>query len=148
LGDLACTRAGFSDKQGLHRQPLRFCRTLARLQKTRLGDADDLVREERVEVDTLVDLRLAHKRNLDASCKEPLDDLAGGCDLDLNCDIGVIATEAPERVREEIHAGGGRRPDVDRACVESGQGVKFLLACGQRGERLTRARGKDAARLG
>jgi hypothetical protein len=60
----------------------------------------------------------------------------------------MIPPETAERVREEIDTGGGRSPDVNRSGVEPGEGMKFLLAGSQRGERLACARGKHAASFG
>ena len=63
-------------------------------------------------------------------------------------DVRVVAPEAAERVRQEVDAGRRRGADVDRAGLEAGERVKFLLAGSQRRERLARARGKHTARLG
>src|SRR5919198_1546533 len=94
----------------------------------------------------LVDLRFAHQSQLDAAGEQPIDNLARRSDLDLDDDVGVIATEAAERVGKEIDTGSRRGADVNRATVEAGQSLQLLLSGGQLRQRLTRARSEDATR--
>src|SRR5207244_11648182 len=84
-----------------------------------LRDADDLVLEERVELDALACVRGADERELDAAAPQALEDLGARRDLDLDRDAGMVATEAAERVREQVDAGRRRGAAMEGPGLEA-----------------------------
>jgi hypothetical protein len=62
--------------------------------EARPGDAHELVGEEESELHPLIDSGLADKR-ADPSASRAVDDLAGGCDLDLDDDVRVSRRKQP-----------------------------------------------------
>lgn len=99
-------------------------------------------------MDPVVHGCVANKREVDTTGEEALDDLASGGDFHFYDDVWMIAPKAPEGTREEVDARGGRRADVNRSGLESGECVEFFLSGGKRRERLACVRCKDAPSLG
>ena len=83
-------------------------------QETGLSDPDDLVVDERFELDAVSGPCGPDDRELNAAGDQSFDDLAAGCDLDLDADVRIVGTEAAERVRQQVDAGCGRGTKVDR----------------------------------
>jgi hypothetical protein len=101
VGDLLCARARLAYEQRLRAEHVRLHLALRLSQQSRLGNADDLVGEERLELDPLVRGRIADEGQVDPAGQQSFDDLPCGCDLDFDRDVRMVALEASE---------GGRRP--------------------------------------
>jgi len=60
----------------------------------------------------------------------------------------MVSAEAAERVREQIHAGGGGGADADGARLEPCEPAQLLLSGRERQERLAGVEGEQLPRLG
>jgi hypothetical protein len=127
---------------------LRVGPSAAECEQARLGDTDDLVADERLELDALVGLGLADERELHTAFQEPIEDLAAGGDLDLDDDVGVVTAEATERVGQQVDARSRGGANVDRPGLEPREQAKLFLACLERLQRLTGVEGQELAGLG
>src|SRR5919202_2790218 len=145
VDDLLRAGAGFGREEHELAEPCRWDGPMLEGYEAGLCDADDLVLEERVELDPLVGMGGADERELDAAGEQALEDFVAGGDLDLDGDAGVAAAEAAERVGEHVDAGRGRRAEVDRAGLQAGDRSEFLLCCAEAGERLGGAGGEYLA---
>jgi hypothetical protein len=148
LGDLPRARTRLAYQKRLRSQGHRLHFSVSGCEETGLGDPDEFVCEERYELDAVVHGGVANEREMDATGEEALDDLAGGGDFYFYEDVWVISSEAAEGAREEVDAWGGRRADVNRSGLESGERVEFFLGGGEHGEGLARVRCEDAPRVG
>src|SRR5439155_19602755 len=111
-------------------------------------DADDLVFQERLELDPLVRLRRTDQGELHASGKEATEDLAARRHLDLDGDTRVRAPEAAERVRQEVDAWSGRGAEVDRAGLQARERVEVFLCRSEARQRLRGSSREHLAGLG
>ena len=91
-------RAGLANKQRLLGEGGLLERAIPDREQAGSGNADDLVREERRELDSIVDLGLADEGKLDASGQQPLDHFPSRRDLHLDDDVRMVTPEAAERV--------------------------------------------------
>ena len=105
--DVSVRERAFADAPSARRGSRRgaFARRVSRVrasvaegERAWLGDADDLVADERLEFDPLVGLGFANEGELYAAGQQPVEDLAGGGDLDFDGDVRVVTAEAAERV--------------------------------------------------
>ena len=97
--------------------------------------------------DAFVCVGVAYERQLNLSGQQPLEDVAGRRDFDLDGDVRVVALEAAERVGQQVDT-GRRGADVDRSELEAGKSLQLLLASAEGLERLSRVECEDGARFG
>jgi len=147
IDDALRARPGLAGEEHELGQPRGRELAVFQRREPRLGDADDFVLEEGVELDALVGAGGADERELDAAVQESLEDLLTRCDLDVDGDAGVGAAEAAECVREQVDAGCGRSAEVDRARLQSGERTELLVCRAEAGECLRGPCGEDVACL-